>query len=307
MLSRRLKTFVEVASALSFTRAAERLHLAQSSVSDQIKALEDDLGVVLFTRRGRSLSLTEAGLRLLTHARELLDAGARARADVASVAGRRRERLTIGGVETLCSTWLPAALAAFRTARPEAEVALTVANSGALLAALSAGELHLAALYGAPSLPEGLAAERFASDELVFVLPPDHPKAALASIPLEAMASEAFLVTEVGCVFRGAFDDLLAPVGPPRIAGVFGSLSTIGGVVAHGGGCALMPRRAVGANPVAVRPISPGPRAIDLSLAFRNTATGAGLMQRFAAYAAGAAATFTPAGDRPPRAARFPS
>lgn len=92
MQLRHLKTFVAVASSLNITRAAERIHLAQSSVSEQIQALEADLDATLFDRTGRKLKLTEAGERLLDHAHELLARADEARAAVTAAANTNRKR-----------------------------------------------------------------------------------------------------------------------------------------------------------------------------------------------------------------------
>lgn len=107
MQLRHLKTFAAVASTLNFTRAAERVHLAQSSVTEQIQALEADLGTALFDRSGRRLGLTEAGRRLLEYTSDILTLVDEMRSAVADAGAVAAGTLTIGGLETLCASQLP--------------------------------------------------------------------------------------------------------------------------------------------------------------------------------------------------------
>lgn len=111
MHPRLLKTFLAVARSRNITRAADAVHLAQSSVSDQIQALEAELGAALFTRSKSGLELTPAGLALKPIAEELLRLDGEARAAVLAAAGRTSGALTIGALETIASArlapWLP--------------------------------------------------------------------------------------------------------------------------------------------------------------------------------------------------------
>jgi len=113
MQLKHLKTFLAVASTLSFTRAGQKVHLAQSSVTEQIQALEEDLGVALFDRAQRRLELTDAGAQLVAYAEALLSLAADARAAVAGHGGALVGRLAVGALETLCGHWLAPLLADF--------------------------------------------------------------------------------------------------------------------------------------------------------------------------------------------------
>jgi DNA-binding transcriptional LysR family regulator len=119
---RQLKTFVTVASTLNFTRAAEQVHLAQSSVTEQIQALESDLGTAPFDRSRRRLHLTEAGRRLFDYARDVLSLVDEARASVADAAGVHTGALTVGALETLSASRPPPLLATFGQTHPMVEI-----------------------------------------------------------------------------------------------------------------------------------------------------------------------------------------
>lgn len=122
MQLRHLKTFTAVANTLNFTRAAEHVHLSQSSVTEQVQALEADLGVKLFDRSRRRLTLTPAGQRLLGYAAELIDLADEAYSAVVSTFATISGNLVIGGLETLCSTWLPEMVAEFSRRYPAVEM-----------------------------------------------------------------------------------------------------------------------------------------------------------------------------------------
>lgn len=107
---RHLQTFGAVAELLSFTRAAERLGYAQSSITGQVRALEEELGEPLFERLGKRVALTAAGRRLLPYAEKMLGLAGEARAAAAAQDGRPRGTLTIGASESLCAFRLPAVL-----------------------------------------------------------------------------------------------------------------------------------------------------------------------------------------------------
>jgi DNA-binding transcriptional LysR family regulator len=130
MQLRHLRTFAAVASTLNITRAGEKVHLAQSSVTEQIQSLEADLGAPLFDRSRHRLRLTEAGRRLLEYAGDLLSLADEARSAVADAAGLVAGTLTVGGLETLCASRLPPLLAKFHREHPAIGLQLKAASTG---------------------------------------------------------------------------------------------------------------------------------------------------------------------------------
>jgi len=243
MQLRHLKTFVAVASNLNITRAAERIHLAQSSVSEQIQALEADLNAALFDRTGRKLKLTEAGQRLLDHAHELLARADEARTAVAAAANTIAGTLAIGGLETLCAGYLPPLLAYFGTEHPEVGLQLRSAGSGDLRGGVRSGALDVSFVFGEPPDTPELKHEVVAEEELVVALPAGHRLAGQVAAGPDDLRNEPFLVTEQGCVYRQMFEAAFADNGArPRIAVELGSIAAIQKLVAEGAGCALIPR-----------------------------------------------------------------
>lgn len=139
-----LTGFVEIASLGHFTRAAERLHLAQPSLSRQISSLERDLGVELFHRARGNVSLTAAGERLLPIARRMLADAESARGEMAELAGLRRGRIRLGATPTLCTSLVVDVLAEFRERHPGIDIEILERGSRSLIAALVEGALDLA-------------------------------------------------------------------------------------------------------------------------------------------------------------------
>jgi DNA-binding transcriptional LysR family regulator len=247
---RHLTTFAAVAETLNFTRAAERVHLSQSSVTEQIQALEADLGTPLFDRSRRKLALTPAGQRLVSYAAELLSLAEETHSAVAEAGGAVSGSLVAGGLETLCTSWLPKLLAEFHRRYPAVEIALKTLDSGGVLTGVRSGALDVGFLFGeTPETPD-IRAETVAEDELLIIVPPNHRLAMHAEVGPENLAGEALLVTPPGCIYRRMFDETFAALPQnPTIVGEFASLGSIRALVEAGLGCALVPRSALLSEP----------------------------------------------------------
>ncbi|MFT4232343.1 MAG: LysR substrate-binding domain-containing protein [Leucobacter sp.] len=139
-----LRGFAEIAQTGHFTRAAERLHLAQPSLSRQVSTLEHELGVELFHRVRGNVALTAAGERLLPIARRMLADAEAARSEMAELAGLRRGRVRLGATPTLCTSLVAEVLAEFRVRYPGIDVEILERGSRSLIAALVDGSLDLA-------------------------------------------------------------------------------------------------------------------------------------------------------------------
>lgn len=174
---RQLEYFVAVAEEANFTRAATRVHISQSGVSAQIKALENELGAELFDRSSRVARLTAAGEAALPHAREALDAASALREAVDEVNGLVRGRLTAGMI-TGCEVkpWFEA-LAAFHQEHPGIDIELQENNSDRLVDAVMTGlsDIALVGIAGEP--PDGLAHQIVVAEGLAAIVTPDHPLA----------------------------------------------------------------------------------------------------------------------------------
>ncbi|NGO53772.1 LysR family transcriptional regulator [Allomesorhizobium camelthorni] len=251
MQLRHLNTFAAVADTLNFTRAAERVHLSQSSVTEQIQTLEADLGIRLFDRSRRRLSLTPAGQRLLGYATELLKLADEAHSAVAEASDTISGSLVIGGLETLCATRLPELIAEFHRRYSAVELTLKTADSGGLRSGIRSGDLDVGFFFGEAPAATDVQSVSVAEEQLLIILPPDHRLAGRKEVGPEDLADDAFLVTQPGCVYRKMFDEAFAGTPPerPKPVGEFASIGSIRGLVEAGLGCALVPRSALAVHP----------------------------------------------------------
>lgn len=187
---RQLRYFVTVAEELHFGRAAERLHIVQSAVSQQVRRLERDLGADLLDRSPRHVRLTPAGAAFLPAARAVLAAEEQARAVVADFTASRAATLRLGTSSGLGSH-LDRVLDALATLAPDLAVDLVAAPAGDRLGRVAAGELDAAFLRGRPpegAVPDGVAVVPLWPDPLVAVLPARHRLAAGADVALGELA-----------------------------------------------------------------------------------------------------------------------
>jgi len=247
MQLRHLRTFLAVASTLNVTRASEQVHLAQSSVTEQIQALEADLGALLFDRSRRGLKLTPAGQRLLAYASGLLSLADEARSAVADASGSVTGRLTIGGLETLCAARLPTLLAEFHQRFPKVQLSLRSADSGQLRGGVRSGELDVCFFFGDAVVTPDIRSEQVAQERLVVIAPRNHRLVGRTAIEPDDLTDDAFLVTQAGCVYRRMFEEAFASTLPdcPKLVGEFASIRAILGLVEAGLGCALVPQLVV--------------------------------------------------------------
>ncbi|GAA2086147.1 LysR family transcriptional regulator [Kitasatospora saccharophila] len=234
---RHLRTFEAVARTLSVTQAARELHYAQSSVSDQIQALERELGVELINRSQRRIRLTAQGEVLSSYTGRILTLLEEARFAVA----RPATELAVGALETLSRYLLPEALAHYRESHPRTRVRVSRLNRGELYRSVRRGDLDLCLTFGPPPDEAGLCAETLAEEPLVVIVPPGHPLAARGRAGLAELAAEPFLATQPGCGFREMYDAAFGSVPGKEPVAEVDSIGTLGACVAAGMGCALLP------------------------------------------------------------------
>ncbi|MGB8170762.1 MAG: LysR substrate-binding domain-containing protein [Chthoniobacteraceae bacterium] len=249
-----LEYFLEAARQRNFTRAAERLHLAQAALSEQIRKLESELGTPLFNRGRRETVLTAAGETLRLHAEALLDRAQVARRAVQDVVGLRGGRLSIGAIPSVSACLLPAAIAAFRKRHPLVELALLEGTSEVVAQWVDSGRVE----FGVVQLPTsgGSFDESILFTEPFVALVADsHPIATQRSISLGKLAREPFVFYK-GRARDTALAACRAAGFEPRIACESSELETIRSLVAASLGIAILPRLATrqrAANCVAVR------------------------------------------------------
>ncbi|GIF08510.1 LysR family transcriptional regulator [Actinoplanes siamensis] len=244
---RHLRAFRAVARTLNFTRAAADLHYAQSSITEQVQALESELGAQLFDRSGRRLRLTPAGERLVGYAEKVLLLVEEARTVVPDQLDEPSGVLTVGALETLCAHRLPTMLSTYRSRRPKVRVAVREGNRGELYGAVSRGEIDISLTFGDPPADETLGSETLERDRLMIVTPVGHRLAGSPTLRMMDLAGEEFLATEQGCGFREMFDRSVAPLGAdrPKVVAEMTSLAALCSCVASGMGAALLPEIAI--------------------------------------------------------------
>lgn len=167
----RLKVFRAVAENLSFRKAAEELFLTQPAVTQQIQALEEDLGVRLFDRTGGRVSLTPQGAVLLSHARRIFAIVSRAESDLAAGEDRVSGELPLGVSTTIAQYVLPPLLGAFLNEHPHVRLSLRSGNTDEIVELLLRGKIAVGLIEGPPRR-RGVRAEPFMEDELILVANP---------------------------------------------------------------------------------------------------------------------------------------
>ncbi len=238
---RQLQIFQAVARDMSYTRAAEALHLTQPAVFTQVRQLEDQLGAGLIERLGKRLFLTEAGEVVLASAREILGELEQLDMRLAELRGLARGRLRIA-VVTTAKYDIPRRLGDFCRRHPGIDVALTVGNREDLLTRFAANEDDL---YILGTLPEGVAAEHhaYAQNPLVLIAPPDHRLAGVPAIPAAELTAETFVMREKGSGTRIAAERFFAENGlSPRVRMDLGANEAIKQAVMAGLGLSVISR-----------------------------------------------------------------
>ncbi|MYV89554.1 LysR family transcriptional regulator [Streptomyces sp. SID1034] len=260
-LAPRLAYFAGVARHEHVTRAAHELGVPQSTLSRAMVRLEEDLGVALFARKGRTVSLTAAGRTFLGSAERALAEVGRAAESVRADADPAAGRVAFGFLHTMGSETVPGLIRAFRVDHPRIRFTLVQNYGEAMIERLRAGELDLCLTSPVPDAPD-LAARRLDEQRLRLVVPDDHRLAGRKRVRLAEAADETFVTLEPGYGLRRITDDLCTEAGfAPRIAFEGEEAETLRGLVAAGLGVALLPPPAV-ARPGVVELTVTAPRAV---------------------------------------------
>ncbi len=207
---RQLRVFSSVARHLSFARASEELHLTAPAISMQIRELERVVGLPLFDRSLRKISLTITGEYFILYARRMLGALKEAEDLVARLRSAQSGRLTIGMLST-AKYFLPRLLAGFVKDHPAVEVKLAEGNRQQLVEQLQNNELDLA-IMGRPPKELDTRAEPFALHPLGIVAAASHPLALLPHVTAAQLAREPFIIREAGSGSRAAMEDYFREV-----------------------------------------------------------------------------------------------
>lgn len=240
---RQLEHFVAVAEDCHFTRAAQRLHIAQSGLSASIRSLERELGAPLFSRTTRQVRLTPEGEALLVEARKTLSAGDAAKNAVAAVRGLLRGSLRIGSLQCLHAVHVPGLLAGFVGKHPGLEVSLRHGGSGELIDSVRTGRLDIAFVSRPSHDPGELLLRPLDREPLVLACALDHRFADCDEVKLQDLAGERFVDFPPDWSTRDLSDQVLTDAGVERRVALEASdVHSLLDLVSFGLGVALVPR-----------------------------------------------------------------
>jgi len=259
-----MQVFHTVASVLSFTRAAEMLHMTQPAITHQIRRLEEELDTRLFDRTNNRISLTAAGVEVQGYAARIVGLHEEMAESVKALTGVHTGLVTLGASTTIGEYMLPGLLGGFREEFPEVQVRLTVANTEAVVAMVADNVIDLGVVEGEVN-NQSLRVESCVSDELVVVLPPSHPLASQTEIESTALLEHEFIQREAGSGTRSVIAHWLMDTGLDEnrlhSAVELGSTEAIKGAVQAGLGISIVSRTTI-ANEIALgtlvaRPLAP--------------------------------------------------
>ncbi|KGE17442.1 LysR family transcriptional regulator [Paenibacillus wynnii] len=235
-----LRTFREVAKRQSFTRAAEELGYAQSSVTMQIQKIEKEYGVKLIERHGRQLRLTPPGEELLKLFVEILDLYDRSKETIAQQIGGT---LTIGTIDSLAAFYLPPFLQQLRTRFPGLNIHLQTDKEANLVAKIKEGEVDIGLMLDRNTADSFLHRRIIREEPLVLIAPANHALSKLDMVTMQDLNNYEFIVSEESCIYRSLFENLLKENGIIfRIGFELSNLEAIKRCVMNGLGIALLPK-----------------------------------------------------------------
>ncbi|ARU63894.1 LysR family transcriptional regulator [Tumebacillus avium] len=246
MILQYLRTFCMVAKSGSFTRAAEELGYAQSSVTTQIQKLEQEYGVVLFERFGRKMRLTHSGEALLGYAAEMIRLHQESKEILSAQTGGT---LTVGTIESLAAYFLPPLLQQFQAGHPQMNLLLKPGLEPSVIQGVKEGDYDFGLILDVPFADPDLEVQTVQRVDLMITAPPGHRLEACREVRYADLAQESLILTEEGCTYRAMLLQGLKEAGVPyRLTCEFGSLEAIKHCVIQGLGIALHPRMAVQAE-----------------------------------------------------------
>jgi LysR family transcriptional regulator, transcription activator of glutamate synthase operon len=271
---RQLRYLVALADERHFTRAAAREHVAQPALSQQIRRLEEQVGVPLVERTTRSVALTEAGELLVARARRILNELDAAQAELEALKGVQVGHVTVGVLHTMGPVDVSLALALFRERHPGVELTVREQSSEELAEMLRLDELDLAFLSVTERVEShGLGLHQLISEELVLVVSPGHRLAGRRRVRMAELAGEEFVSYRAGSRLRELLESAGRSAGfEPRVTLESNESERIRRLVGRGLGVAILPRSDVErpGPEVAVAALVEPALTRDITLAWRE-------------------------------------
>lgn len=248
MADRRLQVFHTVARMLSFTRAAEVLHMTQPAVTFQVRQLEEHFNTRLFDRTHNRISLTEAGKQVFDYSERIFELYAEMESTVRELTGDMSGVLLLGASTTVAEYMLPSLLGDFKKMYPDVTIRLHVANSDGIVSLVEDNEIDLG-IVEAPVANKNLAVEVCRVDQLVAVVPPGHPLAERTSVQATDLVGHPYIRREEGSGTHEVLMEYLkaSGVSPDSVDVVMelGSPEAIKGAVETGMGISVLSRTTI--------------------------------------------------------------
>lgn len=243
---RQLQYVIQIAAEKNFSRAAEKLHIAQPSLSQQLSKLEKEIGVMLFQRNTNSVELTHAGTIFVEKAQKVLDLINQIHIEMDDISQMRKGKLVVGSLPITGSHILPLVLPVFQEKYPEIEIVLIEDSSANLEVLTTKGQADIS-LLSIPLQEPSLIYETVINEAIRLAAPPQHSLASAyrennEPIHIEALKDEPFVILKKGQGFREITLDLCKEAGfSPNIVFESSNIETIQSLVAAGMGIALVP------------------------------------------------------------------
>ena len=243
MADRRLQVFFTVARLLSFTKAAESLHMTQPAVTFQVRQLEEYFNTRLFDRTHNRINLTEAGSRVYGYAEQIFELYGEMENSVREMTGEISGSLTIGASTTIAEYMLPSLLGDFKTRYPDINIHLKVSNTDGIVSMVENNTIDLGVVE-APVGNKNLVVEECKPDHLVAIVPPGHPEADREFLTYKDLVKYPFICREEGSGTREVINEYLTSVsnGPDdlKISMELGSPEAVKGAVEAGMGISVV-------------------------------------------------------------------
>ncbi len=239
---RLLNTFVTTAKLLSFTKAADTLNYAQSTVTNQIQTLEEELSIMLFERLGKQIKLTKEGEYLFDYASQILKLSNEAK-DLISSSLIPRGSVIIGTAESLCIHRLPEVFNSFRQHYPQVEINIRFDAASDYRTLLRKNSIDIVFFLDAPCNEKDLITHVLFEEPMAVIAAPSHPLAKQDQVFPQDINGEALILTAEGCTYRRIFESILMQAGakPSSIMGI-SSNEVIKKFVCDGWGIGFLPQ-----------------------------------------------------------------
>ena len=248
MADRRLQVFYTVAHLLSFTKAAETLHMTQPAVTFQVRQLESHFNTRLFDRTHNKVTLTEAGRKTFGYAERIFELYAELENAIHQITGEVSGTLTIGASTTIAEYMLPSLLGEFKVMHPQTRLRLKVSNTEGIVSMVENNMIDLGVVE-APVSNKNLVVMGCRPDQLVVIVSPDHKLAGKKKVTMAEVCDQPFIAREEGSGTREVVMDYMKKMGLDssnlNVNIELGSSEAIKGAVEAGMGISILSRATI--------------------------------------------------------------